>query len=131
MTRTTSPFHPLFRPLDWLAVASLMAAVLAITAFASDDPGLAAIGGEGAGSISGYVVSDIHYRLDEANPGLIRAVSFDVLGGDGQTQPTTVGVTLGSGQPTSTCWATDGDRWTCPVSFPVADASTLRVVAIR
>ena len=131
MLRTHSSFHPMLRPRVWLAAAGLMAAVLAITAFASDDPGLAAIGGEGAGSISGYVVSDIHYRLDEANPGLIRAVSFDVVGGDGQTQPATVGVTLGPGQPTSACWATDGDQWTCPVSFPVADASALRVVAAR
>jgi len=108
-----------------------MAAVLAITAFASDDPGLAAIGGEGAGGISGYVVSGIHYRFDETNPGLIRAVSFAILGGDGQTRPTSVSVTLGSGQPASGCWATDGDQWTCPVSFPVADASALRVVASR
>ena len=132
MITRTQPFtHHLLRPLAWLAIAGLMAAVLAITAFASDDPGLAAIGGEGAESISGYVVSEIHYRLDEANPGLIRAVSFEVLGGDGQTQPTSVGVTLGPGQPTTTCWATDGDEWTCPVSFPVADASALRVVAAR
>ena len=131
MTRANSSFHPLLRPLVWLFVPGLMAAVLAITAFASDDPGLAAIGGEAAGSISGYVVSDIHYRLDEANPGLIRAVSFDVLGGNEQTRPTTVGVALGPAQPTSACWATDGDKWTCPVSFPAADASALRVVAAR
>ena len=131
MTRSLSPFHPLLRPLVWLAAAGLMAAVLAITAFASDDPGLAVIGGEAAGDISGYVVSDIHYQLDQTNPSLIRAVSFDVLGGDGQTRPSTVGITLGPGQPTSTCWATDGDKWTCPVSFPVADASALRVVAAR
>ncbi len=129
MTRTNSSFHPLLRPLVWLCASGLMAAVLAITAFASDDPGLAAIGGEGAGGISGYVVSDIHYQLDQTNPGLFRAVAFDVLGGDGQTRPTTVGVTLGHGQPTSTCWATDGNKWTCPVSFPVDDASALSVVA--
>jgi hypothetical protein len=131
MKRTTSPFNPLLRPLAWLAVAALMAAVLAITAFASDDPGLAVIGGEAAGDISGYVVSDVHYQLDQTNPSLIRAVSFDVLGGDGRTRPSTVGITLGPGQPTSTCWATDGDQWTCPVSFPVADASALQVVAAR
>jgi hypothetical protein len=131
MLRTHSPFHPMLRPLAWLAVAAMMAAVLAITAFASDDPGLVSIGGEAAGDISGYVVSDIHYQLDQTNPSLIRAVSFDVLGGDGHTQPTTVGVTLGPGQPASTCWATDGDQWTCPVSFPVADASALQVVATR
>ena len=131
MTRTTSPFNPLLRPLAWLAVAALMAAVLAITAFASDDPVLAAIGGEAAGDISGYVVSDVHYQLDQTNPSLIRAVSFDVLGGDGQTRPSTVEITLGPGQPTSTCWATDGDQWTCPVSFTVADASALQAVATR
>ena len=129
MTRTFSPFHPLLRPIAWLAVAGLMAAVLAITAFASADPGLVAIGGEGAGSISGYVVSDIHYQLEEANPGLICAVSFEVLVADGQPQPTSVGIALGPGEPASTCWATDGDKWTCPVSFPVAEASALRVVA--
>jgi hypothetical protein len=119
------------RPLVWLFVPALMAAVLAITAFASDDPGLATIGGEAPGEISGYVVSDIHYQLDQTNPSLIHAVSFEVLGGDGQTRPTTVGVALGPGQPSSACWATDGDQWTCPVSFPVADASVLRVVAAR
>jgi hypothetical protein len=131
MMRTYSPFHLMLRPLAWLAAAALMAAVLAITAFASDDPGLVTIGGEAAGDISGYVITDVHYQLDEANPSLIRAVSFAALGGDGQTRPTTVGVALGPGQPTSTCWATAGDKWTCPVSFPVADASALRVVAAR
>jgi len=131
MTRTFSPFHPLLRPIAWLAVAGLMAAVLAITAFASDDPGLVAIGGEGAGSISGYVVSEIHYQLNDADPGLIRAVSFEVLVADGLPQPTSVGIALGPGEPASTCWATDGDNWICPVSFPAAEASALRVVAAR
>ena len=131
MTRTHSPFHPMLRPLAWLAVAALMAAVLAITAFASDDPGLATIGGEGAGDISGYVVSGIHYRLDDTDPSLIRAVTFNALGGDGHSRPTTVGITLGPGQPTSTCWPTDGNEWTCPVSFQAADVSALRVIAAR
>jgi hypothetical protein len=129
MSHRYPTFLHLLRPLVWLVVPGLVAAIVAINAFASDDPELMAIGGEGAGGISGYVVSGIHYRLQETNPGLIRAVTFDVLGGDGQTRPTTVGVTLGPGQPTTACRSTDGDEWTCPVSVPAADASALRVVA--
>jgi hypothetical protein len=122
-------FHHLLWPLVWLLVPGLVAAVLAIAASASADPGLAAIGGEGANDISGYLATNIHYDLDEGNPGLIHAVSLNLIGADGRTRPTTVSITLGAGQPASTCWPTDGDKWTCPVSFPVAEASALRVVA--
>lgn len=131
MSQRYPTFLHLLRPLVWLVVPGLVAAVVAFTAFASDDPGLVAIGGEGTGDISGYLVTDIHYDLDENNPGLLHAVSLNVIGADGQTRPTTVSVTLGTGQPASTCWATVGDEWTCPLSFPLADAEALRVVAAR
>jgi hypothetical protein len=126
-----SIFHHLLRPVVWLPAAALMAAGLATTAFASDDPGLAAIGGEGTGGISGYQVTDIHYEFDQGNPGLFHAVTLSVIGADGQTKPTTVSVTLGAGQPASTCGPIGGNVWTCPVSFPVADAAALRVLATR
>jgi len=64
-----SNFQRLLRPVVWLLAAALMAAGLATTAFASVDPGLAAIGGEGTGGIRGHQVVDIHYEFNQGTPG--------------------------------------------------------------
>lgn len=119
----------LFRPLLWLGLAGLLASVLAISASASDDPGLAAIGGEGAGHISGFIVSDIRYGLDADDPGRLATVSLTVVGEDGRTPPARVRVSVRAGQPAVSCFSPDGMRWTCPVAASVAEADALRVSA--
>lgn len=132
MSSALSHFLPIiFRPFALLSGAALLAATLAVSARAAEDPGLAAIGGEGVGSISGFVVSDIHYTLDDDLPGQLSSVSLAVIAPDGQTTPRVVAISLQTGQPTSSCYSTDGLHWSCPVSFPLAAAEALRVSAIR
>jgi len=119
------------KPLAWLAGAALLAATLAVTARASEDPGLAAIGGEGLGSISGFVVSDIHFAFDNDQPGRLSSVSLTVIAPDGSSLPSSVGVAMQSGQPASRCHSADGLHWSCPVSWSLAAANALRVTAVQ
>jgi hypothetical protein len=115
----------------WLGLAGLLAATLAVTASASQDPGVAAIGGEGSGLISGFVITDIDYGLSNTLPGRLDSVSLSVIGPDGQTTPTRVSVSLIAGQPATDCLRQSGSRWTCPLDLPVAAAETLQVTASR
>jgi len=119
------------RHFAWLAGASLVAVTMAVSARASEDPDLAALGGEGLGSISGFIVSDIHFALDDDQPGQLSSVSLAVIAPDGRTMPSRVDVSLQTGQPASYCHSVDGLHWSCPVSWPLAAADTLRVIATR
>lgn len=129
MARTFPIFTTLIRPLVWLGLAGLLASVLAISASASDDPGLAAIGGEGAGAISGFVVSDIRYVLDSDDPGRLEAVSLNVAAADGRTPPARVVVSVRIGEPAAHCFPVGGQRWTCLLDTAVAQADALQVSA--
>jgi len=119
----------IFRPFALLAGAALLAATLAVSARASEDPSLAAIGGEGVGSISGFIISDIHFALDNDHPGQLSSVSLAVIAPDGQTAPRVVAISLQTGQPASSCQSADGQHWSCPVSWPLAAAEALHVIA--
>jgi len=121
----------LLRLLLWIPLAGLLAAGVVISASASEDPGLAAIGGEGAGAISGFVVSEIHYSLADDNPGRLAAVELTVLAADGSTTPSRVSVSLQAGAPATTCLPTEGPSWTCPLDAPLREAESLRVSASR
>ncbi|MCJ7678054.1 MAG: hypothetical protein MUO35_10080 [Anaerolineales bacterium] len=118
-----------FRPVALLGGAALLAGTLAVSAKASEDPGLAAIGGEGVGSISGFIISDIDFALDNDHPGQLSSVSLAVIAPDGRTTPRVVAISLQTGQPTSSCHSADGLHWSCPVSWPLAAAEALRVIA--
>jgi hypothetical protein len=119
------------RPLAWLVLAGLLAAMLAVSASASQDPGLAALGGEGAAAISGFVIADVNYAVSDSQPGRLKAVSLSVVGPDGWTTPTRVSVSLVPGQPSSACLRQSASRWTCPLDLPVAAAESLQVSASR
>lgn len=47
-------------------------------AYAASNSGLGAAGGDGAGAISGYVVTNVSYSLNTLDPTLVDAVSFDI-----------------------------------------------------
>ena len=121
----------LLRLLLWITLAGLLAAGVVISASASEDPGLAAIGGEGAGAISGFIVSEIHYSLADENPGRLAAFELTVLAADGSTTPSRVSVSLQAGAPSTPCFSTQGLRWTCPLDAPLRAAESLRVSATR
>jgi len=129
MTLTRTLLPTFLRPLVWLGLAGLLAATLAVTASASQDSGLAAIGGEGSGLISGFVIADVDYALSDARPGRLDSVSLSVVGPDGRTTATRVSVSLIAGQPATDCLQQSPSRWTCPLDLPVAAADSLQVSA--
>ncbi len=131
MTLSRTILPNFLRPLVWLGLAGLLAAMLAVTASASQDPSLVAIGGEGSGLISGFVIADIDYDLSDTRPGRLHSVSLSVVGPDGRTTATRVSVSLIAGQPAADCLQQSSSRWTCPLDLPLAAAETLQVSASR
>jgi len=129
LTRTILPNF--LRPLVWLGLAGLLAAMLAVTASASQDPDLVAIGGEGSGLISGFVIANINYSLSDTQPGRLDSASLSVVGPDGRTTATRVSVSLIAGQPATDCLRQSSSRWICPLDLPLAAAETLQVTASR
>ena len=88
--------------------------------------------GSGAGTISGYTVSNVAYNLNSTNPANIDSVSFTL-----SASATTVRIKLDSGSstyyPAANCSAS-GDDWTCTTVSPsqatVAGANQLSVVSV-
>jgi len=64
--------------------------------------------GEGAGSISGYAVSGLHYQLAQ-DPTLIGSVEFDL---DAPARQVVVGFDPTPGRSFS-CWNEAGYHWVC------------------
>ena len=98
----------------------------AVYAFASSETSQFPTGGEGASAISGWTVSNVHYRLAE-DPSKIAAVEFDL---DGPAE--LVQVSLDSSKAAFfTCENLSGRHWFCSVGsrVSVAGANEFRVVA--
>lgn len=104
--------------------------ILAVAAygFAAANTVPATRAGDGAGEVSGYTISNVHYNLDDNNPGNIDAVAFTV-----DTAPSarsTIKVQLDANGAWYTCTAT-GTSISCDTTSPQATALTatnLRVV---
>jgi hypothetical protein len=110
-----------------ILVVSIITSVSFI--FASSNTGLNNKGGEGTGSISGYVVSNIEYELG-VNPEILQEVKFTL-----DSPATTVRVNLVSSTSNYyPCTTVSGNQWSCLLtSLPVAvkDTDALRVIAIQ
>ena len=86
-------------------------------AFASSNSGTKT-SGEGVGTISGWMVSEIKYQLS-SDPSLISSVSFDLNGAAG-----TVSVKLNSSSAAYTdCTNTNGYHWQCDFTAGVSLSS--------
>jgi hypothetical protein len=93
-------------------------------------PGTAA--GSGAGTISGYTVTNVAYNLNSTNPANIDSVSFTL-----DASATTVRIKLDSASstyyPAANC-TPSGNNWTCTTILPsqatVAGANQLSVVSV-
>ena len=107
-------------------VALLVCVTLFVTfAFASSETNLPPTGGEGAAKISGWNVSNVHYRLAD-NPSKIGAIEFDL---DGPANQVAIYFNTASNRAFS-CYNTYGHHWLCQVgSIEVANINTLRVIA--
>ena len=88
----------------------------------------------GSKVISGYVVSDVTYILDnDGNPTTLDKVILDIHTADGASAPTEVYVKLVSNSDTwFNCTVDTGNQWSCDTTNPtvhVADMDQLSVVA--
>ncbi|GAB4459278.1 MAG: hypothetical protein HRF47_18600 [Chloroflexota bacterium] len=110
-------------------VVVLLALVFATAAFAfaatNTVPGTYA--GEGAGTVSGYTVTNVVYNLNATNASNIDSVSFTL-----NAAASTVKVRLVTTGSFYNCTNTSGFNWTCNTTAPqatVAAADELRVIA--
>jgi hypothetical protein len=101
-----------------------------VTAYAASNTVPSTAAGDGAGAISGYTISAIHYNLNAANPGNIDSVTF--------TTDTTVPVgatvkikLVNAGSNWYTCTGQGSTSIACVTTSPqatVVTADSLRVV---
>lgn len=110
-------------------VVVLMALVFATAAFAfaatNTVPGTYA--GEGAGTVSGYTVTNVVYNLNAATASNIDSVTFTL-----NAAASTVKVRLDTTGSYYSCTNTSGNNWSCATTAPqatVAAADELRVIA--
>ncbi|NWG35169.1 MAG: hypothetical protein HXY42_12055 [Chloroflexi bacterium] len=110
-------------------VVVLLALVFATAAFAfaatNTVPGTYA--GEGAGTVSGYTVTNVVYNLNATNASNIDSVSFTL-----NAAASTVKVRLVTTGSFYNCTNTSGFNWNCNTTSPqatVAAADELRVIA--
>lgn len=111
-----------------LAVLAIFA-IIAVSAFgfAAGNTVNASKAGDGAGGVSGYTVSNVHYTLDGTDPSLIDAVDFDL---DADADATSVKVQFNSSGSWYGC--TGGPTsFSCDVAAAatVLSVTSLRVVA--
>ena len=107
----------------------LLIAILSFTvhAFASSETNPAGHGGEGANTISGWVVSNVQYRLSE-NPSTVSSIEFNL------DKPASV--VKASVNPTNAgffeCQNSSGNHWACNInpSVEISLMNELRVVAV-
>jgi hypothetical protein len=120
-----------FRPRTLLVVILLLILAAVAYGFAATNTVAASSAGDGAGTVSGYDVSDIHYALNTTDPTDIDAVEFTLTGA---TAPQSVYIQLDSYAGWFTCSMSGSDA-TCDTSganVPVGSTFTeLRVVAAQ
>lgn len=114
-------------------VVVLIVMVLATAAYAfaeSNTMPATSHAGEGEVVIGGYVVSNVTYTYDTANPSMLSFVDFDIA-----PAVTKVGVSLIAGDLLTDCGAASisaiagGSHVQCPVNVSVLNADMLRVVS--
>jgi len=124
-------YVPRLRTLALLALLLVLSAVAYGFAAANTVPDSGA--GDGSGTITGYVISNVRYTLNATNPANIDSVSFTVTPGGTAAAPTSVKAKLVSTTSTySSCTNTSGTTWSCAVSGVTAQqADELRVIAAQ
>jgi len=68
----------LLRPRTLFAIMLVLILSVAVYGFAAANTVPASSAGDGAGAITGYTISSIHYTLNPANPGNIQTVRFTI-----------------------------------------------------
>lgn len=108
-----------------IAFAFLAIVILSMSyAFASSNNVYPNTGGDGLGSISGYVITEVSYHLAQ-DSSRVDSVSFSL-----NAPATFVRIQLTDTQTQwSSCTHTGDNRWTCDTSVPLSDVNQLRVIA--
>ena len=112
-----------------LLVVALVVLVFASAAyaFAANNIVPSSYAGEGAGTVSGYTVTNLVYNLNAGNPSNIDSVSFHLNAAATNVQVRLA--TTGAFYPTTACSNTGLD-WTCTTAgATVAAADEFRVIA--
>lgn len=115
------------RRLAALAVFAIVA--LSAFGFAAANTVPASKAGDGAGAITGYAVSNVHYNLNATDPRNIDSVTFHLDSAPAATS--TIKITLTSGGSVYTCSVSQDPL--CATTSPQATvlaADQLRVVAV-
>jgi hypothetical protein len=116
-----------------IALVSVVAGSIGY-AFAASNTGLSGAGGDGAGLISGYTVSDISYSLHASDPTRLDAVSFAIDAG--AAVPSVVVKLVSDSDEWHACAISTAQvpaRATCALggSVAVAEVDEVRVVAAQ
>ncbi len=126
---------PSFLNVRWI-LAATFALIIAGAAygFAASNTVSASGAGDGAGTISGYTVSNITYVLNSTNPANLDSVNFDVTPAGTNPQPATVKVQVVTSGTWYSASFVSGTGWTVDLSSSSVTASSvnnLRVVAAQ
>jgi hypothetical protein len=117
-----------------IAVLASMAVAGGAYAFTASNTVPSSTAGAGAGAVSGYTVSNLHYNLNAATPTNIDSLTFTVspvIPSTG-TGKVIVSAILSTGGPSVyTCTTTTaGDTVTCPTTSPQLTAALLTSVTV-
>jgi hypothetical protein len=117
-----------------IAVLASMAIAGGAYAFTASNTVPASTAGAGAGAVSGYTVSGLHYALNATTPANIDSLTFTVspsIPSTG-TGKVIVSAVLSTGGPSVyTCTTnTAGDTVTCPTTSPQLTAALLTSVTV-
>ena len=112
-----------------LVIALVAASAIAFGAYAfmASNTVPASHAGDGSGTISGYLVSSVHYQLNSTDPSTMDSVTFTL-----DSAANDVRVSLDGGSSWTTCSVSGGTSVTCAFASPedVLPANALRVVAV-
>jgi hypothetical protein len=115
----------LFKRFSLIVFALLaMATTYASFAYASSNTFYPTSGGDGLGSISGYVIGDVSYHL-ASDPSRLDSVSFS-LNADADFARIQLTDTQSGWYP---CTNTEGNQWTCDANVSLSAVNQLRVIA--
>jgi hypothetical protein len=115
-----------------LAVVIALAISGGAYAFTASNTVPASTAGAGAGVVTGYTVSALHYTLDATTPGNIDSLTFTISPAVVTGGTVEVSATLTTGGPdTYTCTATGaGTTVTCPTTSPQLTASLINNLTV-
>ena len=117
-----------------LAVVASLAIAGGAYAFTASNTVPATTAGSGAGVVSGYTISGLHYTLNTTTPGNIDSLTFTVspVVPSTGTGKVIIQAQLSTGGPTAYTCTTDttGANVTCPTTSPQLTAALLTSVTV-